>query len=1219
MIGAERIPRAAALLLLFGAFTSAALAQQYSFQYFGVEQGLTNLAVKKLFQDRTGFIWVGTENGIFRYEGVRFREFSPEQGLPLSVSASIGEAPDGSVLVGNQTGLYRLRGNRFEKVFLPAGTRVNGYNGIVRRERVTYVATDAGLLQLTIEENGRIIPRPGPRSPAEPQAEAHSVYASQTEVLWGCGLSLCRLEPGGGVSVRGQSSGLKAAVVQAILPDPQGNLWVEQNRQLEVLREGSARFEGADPKLPPTGPDSPKVDSEGRLLVPTTAGLAIRENNRFRLAGRMEGLLPPVYSVLQDREGAVWLGLAGRGLAKWLGYSTWENFSAQSGLTGETVYEILPQPDGTIWAGTEAGFFRGERGRDNLRWTQIDVIGAVPVHAVQNAGNGRLWLGTDSHGAALFDPRTGRAKWYGLNEGLAGVSPYSILVDAQNTVWAGTEKGTFVLQPGTAAFRRVDELPNWRCWALLQTKAGDIWAGTSDGLWRRERDGHWRQFTQADGLQSKSVISMAVDKAGSLWLGYRLTGTVTELRIANDRLVWTHHPADEGRAINITYFLGFDAHDRLWAGTNLGVQVRHDRRWDRYDHRDGLIWDDCDLHGFAAEPDGHIWIGTSGGLSRFLPQAAHVHPDPPRTVFTSVSLDGKELDPLSKMLLEYSPEPLVARFTALRFGHDRDISFRYRLSPVAKNWTETPARELQFPALNPGSFRLEVEARDALTGWSNLPAAIEFTVTPPWWREWWFVGGCMLAASLCAGLFLRVRSGRESAVRRELERAVEERTRELSHQYRHDVLTGLPNRLLFRERLDSVLEAARSSGSHVAVLFLDLDRFKRINDTWGHQTGDLFLKQIAERLHAGLHEGEMIARIGGDEFIVLIPRLDERAESSHRGAELLRTLDEPIELEDKNVFATMSIGIATFPDDAGTASALMAAADAAMYRAKADGKNQVQLYEARMTDEASRPQNIEDRLREALKNDGFRLVYQPQYTLDGRVDGFEALLRIVGSNMDLGPAEFIPIAEESGLIVEIGEWVLREACSQARQWHLNGHPDIRIAVNVSVMQLAHPGFERHLAAILQETSLEPRRLELELTETAMLKNTGDCAERMSRIRRLGISLALDDFGTGFSPMQYLHQLPVDVVKIDRLFTSELDGAPSCAPLVEGMVKLARTLSLKVVAEGCETEEQLRVIRKIGFDGVQGNLLSAPVSASLAQEILRESLVPVGGPRRRQIS
>jgi diguanylate cyclase (GGDEF)-like protein len=1183
------------------------LAQQYAFQYFGVEQGLTNLAVKTLFQDRTGFIWVGTEHGVFRYEGVRFREFTNDDGLKPGVTTSIGEAPDGSVLVGNYLGLFRLQGERFESIPLPGNAHIIGYDNIVSDGRQTWIATDGGLLSATVGGGGELTLRPGPSSADPALKESQSIFVHDRTIWWGCGKSLCRFADGA-VTVMGPSSGLMPDVITAIVRDPAGILWVEQNRRLLALRPGKARFSPPDTPLPLAGFGSLQVDMDGHLLAPTTEGLAIGTGGTtFRFTGRIAGLLPPVYSVLQDREGSVWLGLAGRGLAKWPGYGEWESFSAQSGLTGETVYEILPRPNGVVWAGTEAGLFRGSRQAGQFSWNIVRSVGAVPVHTVEAAADGYFWIGTDYGGVARFDPRSEKVQWFGPKQGLTGNLPWALLVDRSQTVWVGNVNGLFRKTADSPGFERVPDVTA-RCFVVTEAPDGGIWAGAMNGLWRLS-GGRWSQFTRKDGLIDNAVIALAPDRSGNVWIGYRLNGVVSELRATGGTPELTQFRPPAGSAMNITYFLGFDATGKLWAGTNLGVRVFDGKdHWEPFDHRDGLIWDDCDLHGFAAEPDGHVWIGTSGGLSHFMPRTNPAKLHPPRTVFTSL-LNGKtQLDPAHGFAVDYSSEPLTARFTALRFGHDRHLLFRYKLEPLYKTWRETTDRELQFPALPPGNYRLDVEARDAFTEWSDQPASFQFQINAPWWRRWWFLGGCALSGSLLAGLLLRRKNAREEGIRHALENAVAERTRELSHQYRHDVLTGLPNRLLFGERLHRELLTARREDARVAVLFIDLDRFKRINDTWGHQTGDLFLKQISERLRTALQSGETIARIGGDEFTVLIPGMRDKGEAEKRGWDLLHALEAPIRIEGKNVFATMSVGISTFPDDALEPGALMAAADAAMYHAKGSGKNQVQLFAPGMTEAASRPQNIEDRLREALKNGGFRLRYQAQYTIDGRLSGFEALLRIHGQERDLGPSEFIPIAEESGLIVELGSWVLREACRQAKAWHDAGFEDTRMAVNVSVMQLAHPGFESSLMRVIEETGMNPRRLELELTETALVKDTGDSAGLLDRIRKRGIQVALDDFGTGFSPMQYLHQLPVDVVKIDQVFVKDLDGNPSSFPLVEGMVKLAKTLSLKVVAEGVETQGQFEILREIGFDAAQGNLLSLPLVAEEAEALLRAGVL-----------
>lgn len=1117
----------------------------------------------------------------------------------------MGEAPDGTVLIGNQSGLYRLQGERFEKVPLPAGTKVNGYNGVILAGKRTWIATDAGLLEATSEPGGRLTLVAGPKAPGDGRLDAQSVFVYGQTLAWGCGTDLCLMGPGG-IKVYGSGEGLLRDRIGAIIRDNQGGLWVQQNRRLFLMTAGSERFIEPDPSLPPTGPgSSPEVDMDGKLLVATTEGLAIWQDGKFTVAGRTAGILPPVYSVLQDREGSVWLGLAGRGLARWMGYGEWESFTAQSGLTGETIYEILPNGNGTVWVGTENGFFQGTQKGHSWEWALQKSVGKTPVHAVRKDSKGQIWLGTDGKGAGRFDPVTGAVQWLGAADGLGGRSPYSILIDRHQTVWAGTEKGIFSLAAGSSRFERAEPAPQLRCWTLLEAPNGDIWAGTGDGLWRFNGT-TWKRFGVAEGLKGNSIIALAAGMSGEIWIGYRLTGIISRLTLENGKASLTNYDPPQGRQANITYFLEFDQKGNLWAGTNLGVLVRGptSTHWDRYDHRDGLIWDDCDLHSFAAEADGHVWIGTSGGLSRFIRRAGLVRNDPPRTVFTS-AVYGKTTLALNQAAdLNYSGDPLEIHFSALRFGHDRDVSFSYRLSPLDKQWRETSERLLQIAAIQPGEYTLEIGAREAVGAKLGEVATFRFRIRPPWWRTYWFILSCMSAACLLAFLLIRQRTRRQQEIRRSLETAVAERTRELAHQYRHDVLTGLPNRLLFGERLNRELRIAGSDNTRVAVLFIDLDRFKRINDTWGHQVGDNFLRQISERLSSGLRPGEMIGRIGGDEFIVLIPGLRSREGAAARGQALLSTLQAPIRIEDKNVFATMSIGVATYPDDALQPDSLMAAADAAMYNAKAAGKNQVQLFESGMMEAASRPQNIEDKLREALRNNGFRLRYQPQYTIEGRLTGFEALLRIDGAERELPPGEFIPIAEESGLIVEMGAWVLREACRQMQFWNASGYPDACISVNVSVMQLAHAGFEQFVLDVLDETGLDPSRLELELTETALVKDTGNSANVLNRLRSKGILIALDDFGTGYSPMQYLHQLPVDIVKIDQVFVRDLDDVPSSLPLVEGMVKLARGLNLQVVAEGVETEAQFEILRQAGFGKAQGNLFSVPVTPAEAIKLLQ---------------
>ncbi len=584
------------LQILFALAISTAApakAQQYAFQYFGVEQGLTNLAVKTLFQDRTGFIWVGTEHGAFRYEGVRFREFTKKDGLPPGVTGSIGEAPDGSVLVGNYQGLFRLQNEHFENVPLPGGGHIVGYDDIILDGAQTWIATDKGLLSATVGADGKLVLHPGPRVPGPRLIPAQSIFVFGKTLWWGCGYSLCKSE-NGRVTVMDQSAGLRPETIAAVIRDPQGDLWVEQNRRFLVLRAGASHFSEPATPLPTAGTGTPRIDVDGHILIPTTEGLAIGNGTSLQVAARDSGLLPPVYSVLQDREGSVWLGLGGRGLAKWLGYGEWESYSAQSGLTGEVVYEILPNANGVVWAGTESGLFRGELKGGHRIWSMVRSVGSIPVHTVESAADGHFWIGTDYNGVGRFDPRTGAVQWFGPKQGLTAKLPWAMLIDRDQSVWVGTVKGVFVKRVNSPSFEQVPEV-TVRCFALAEAPNGEIWAGTITGLSRRSAgpDAKWSTLTIKDGLVDNAVVALAVDKAGSVWAGYRLNGIVSRIRTDGGKVSLTRYPLPAGSPINITYFLGFDSHDRLWSGTNVGVRMLDaDGHWEQFDHRDGLIWDD---------------------------------------------------------------------------------------------------------------------------------------------------------------------------------------------------------------------------------------------------------------------------------------------------------------------------------------------------------------------------------------------------------------------------------------------------------------------------------------------------------------------------------------------------------------------------------------------------------------------------------------------------
>lgn len=440
--------------------------------------------------------------------------------------------------------------------------------------------------------------------------------------------------------------------------------------------------------------------------------------------------------------------------------------------------------------------------------------------------------------------------------------------------------------------------------------------------------------------------------------------------------------------------------------------------------------------------------------------------------------------------------------------------------------------------------------------------------------------------------------------------AIEQRqlTDQLAHQALHDALTGLPNRSLLERRLDQALADARRHNWQLAVLFIDLDRFKQINDTLGHALGDQVLQRVARRLEGCLRKGDFLARMGGDEFTVLLTELADSRDALRVAEKLLAAFEEPFQIEGHELFLTSSIGISLYPRDGKDAVTLRRKADTAMYRAKNRGKNSCEFFAPEFGVAALERLEIENSLRRALDNQELHLYYQPQVDVGGMLAGFEALLAWHHPTLGLtSPAQFIPVAEESGMIVQIGSWVLAETCRQGAVWQHSGCPRVRVAVNVSATQFSRTDFTETVAEALSVSGLDPSLLELELTEGVVVRDLEESIHQMERLRALGVGLSIDDFGTGYSSLSYLRRLPIDALKIDRSFLQEIDREPHTISLVKAIVALAHGLRLTVVAEGVENQGQLEALRNVGCDLFQGYLLGEPVPAAVAERLILEGM------------
>ncbi len=470
------------------------------------------------------------------------------------------------------------------------------------------------------------------------------------------------------------------------------------------------------------------------------------------------------------------------------------------------------------------------------------------------------------------------------------------------------------------------------------------------------------------------------------------------------------------------------------------------------------------------------------------------------------------------------------------------------------------------------------------------------------WRSLaWMIGAMALGATLLLG-------GLAAYLIRQIfhdASAARTATLKITHTAEHDFLTGLPNRMLLNDRINQAIVLAQRHQKKVAVLFLDLDRFKHINDLLGHQTGDRLLQSLAKRLADSIRASDTVSRQGGDEFVVLLSEVQQAEDAAVAATKLLQTVAQAHSIDQHDLHITTSIGISIYPDDGLDAETLVKNADTAMYQAKESGRHGYRFFASAMNIRAVERQSLEEGLRRALERHEFALHYQPKINLrTGAITGAEALLRWTHPTRGaVSPAEFIPVAEDCGLVLPIGAWVLREACEQARAWVDAGLPAMSIAVNISALEFRNETFLEDLLGILGETGLDPRSLELELTESILMTRVESTAAILQALRERGVQVAIDDFGTGYSSLSYLRKFPVDELKIDQSFVQRIATNKGDEPIVTAILAMARSLNLRVVAEGVETADELAFLKAHECDEAQGYYFSRPLPPEQFEKLL----------------
>jgi signal transduction histidine kinase/CheY-like chemotaxis protein len=754
----------------------AAVAQTYPFRLYSQGQGLENLSVTTMLQDREGFLWAGTLNGLYRYDGQRFTAFTSADGLDGAQVRSVHQSDDGALWIGTERGLSVYQDWRVNGVALPSAVSVAGPQGIYQAGKTLYVATDFGLFV------GDLAARKFRLLPAAEGAGSVAVTAvaagQNGQVLAGCGSSLCRVS-GDRLSVFPESqTGLPPATITGIQLDGDGALWVRSAAGLWRLPPKGMRFQEMSLNLPGEATvNALWLDPQSRVALTTPFGVYrhtrkfVDERPEWQRITELQGLPSGTASAaVWDREGNLWVGFERGGVAMLLGGLRWQSWSRRDGLSHNEITAIARDGAGKLWIGTRYGLNRLIGIADAPR--VLDRNTGLPgddISALAADQSGRVWVGIGSGGLARLDPVTGAIQRFGPAEGLLDDNVISLTVDRKEAMlWVAAKNGLFRADLAASPVRFAEvavpkAMTGRTVYRVIRTAAGQVWAAGEQGLLRWE-NGSWKLFSTETGMRFQSLTNLAEDVSGALWVGYKQIAGATRIRFSGGNALVEHFDRSNYLPSDNIRFLESDRRGRVWIGTDNGVQVFDQGRWRRYGPDEGLVWQDCSYGAFYDDPDGSAWFGTARGLARFQPPTSAAPPAPP---------------PVSIVSHQLGESPHRIRYAALSFSSPSAIRFRYRIRGLTQEWTETSQREVELQSLPPGRYTFEVAARMDGSKWSEPPASLTFEVPPLWWQTW-YVRIFTVFFLLMAGRLVWLWRVRSLLVReKQLKEAVDQRTKEI--------------------------------------------------------------------------------------------------------------------------------------------------------------------------------------------------------------------------------------------------------------------------------------------------------------------------------------------------------------------------------------------------------------------------------------------------------
>lgn len=764
-------------------------AQRYPFRLYGPETGLSTTSVRSLIQDQTGFIWVGTSNGLYRYDGSRFRAFHTADGLPGESIRALHQTPKGVLYVGSGVGLSKLVDGRFQRVNFAGATLVDERHGLASDSRYLYVAGNSAL---TLVPHDSTLPIQSYGAPDQSgPGGIKAVHVDGDGAVWAtCGTSLCRFD-GKQLKIE-PTPGLPRDAYDALITDGTGTLWLRSRGQMFTRARGAAEFRPVPGDFPiANAVTSLSLDPENRVAVPTQFGVYVSDQGSWQRLAEYNGLpADQVSDVLWDREGNLWAGLDTYGLARLLGRGDWMGYTNHDGLSTNTIKSIVRDKDRRLWVGTAYGVnLFMDSTRTWKLWTRREGLPNDDVSAIAADPDRGVWAGFGGGGLSYIASPWAKPVNFGMDEGLDSDRILNLIMETggprDGTLWVPTRSALFRanVRQKPIRFERV-RVPTHMGESIvhdvLPARNGTLWAGGRQGL-LKWTGSEWRQYGAADGLLNQSITFLAEDGEGAIWVGYGPVLGVSRVVEKGGKLDVTHYSFPATLPSNNLSFLKSDPRGRIWIGTDNGISLYDRSQWINISTGDGLIWQDCTTGAFLADSTGEVWIGTRRGLSRFSGARPLVQPSPPAIVITGVEFPDRTIYPgpgTGVPEIPWKERFFRIEFSALTFASETDLRYRYRIPTRGAGWIPVPTPEISLQDLPPGDHTIELQARLMGGAWGPT-ASFLFQIRAPWWLSWWFriVAGFFVLGT--AGLIYLSRMRGHVVRERVLQEAVSERTRQI--------------------------------------------------------------------------------------------------------------------------------------------------------------------------------------------------------------------------------------------------------------------------------------------------------------------------------------------------------------------------------------------------------------------------------------------------------